>query len=74
MNQSNTGLAGADPSDDRELPMEVLVGEEGHITISWDANHPVTSAFNEWGEEDFIEAIRNQVTKALKNKDSKVTE
>ena len=33
--------------------------EDGTFTISWDENDPQESIFNNWKEEDFINAITN---------------
>jgi hypothetical protein len=40
-----------------DFPMNVLYDEGGSITFEWDENHPVTSVFNTWTENDFMEAI-----------------
>lgn len=41
-----------------DLPLSVTEEEDGSFTIEWDENHPITSVFNSWTEDDFLEAIR----------------
>jgi hypothetical protein len=36
---------------------------DGSFTISWDENDPVESMMNTWTEEDFIQAIREELKK-----------
>ena len=42
--------------EDPNFPMHVSVTDD-EITIEWDENHPKTSAFNTWKEEDFMNCI-----------------
>jgi hypothetical protein len=35
--------------------------QDGSITIDWDQNDPKESVLNSWTEEDFINAIREQL-------------
>lgn len=42
--------------DDPDFPVKVETNES-EITIWWDENHPVTSVFNTWTSEDFMECI-----------------
>lgn len=38
--------------------MKVIENENGNgFTIEWDANDPVESVFNDWTQEDFINAL-----------------
>lgn len=38
-----------------DFPIEFWFDEEdSSIKIDWDENHPLTSAFNNWTEEDFL--------------------
>jgi hypothetical protein len=39
------------------FPMLITEEEDGSFTIQWDENHPVTSMFNTWTEEDFTNMI-----------------
>ncbi len=48
--------------------IEVTENEDGSFTISWDETSPTESILNTWTEDDFIQAIREQVEK-LKNND-----
>lgn len=48
-----------------DLPLSVTEEEDGSFTIEWDENHPVTSVFNSWTEDDFINAIRSACNKVL---------
>jgi hypothetical protein len=42
---------------DPNFPMTVTEEEDGSMTIEWDESHPVTSYFNNFTEEDFINMI-----------------
>jgi hypothetical protein len=48
-----------------DFPMTVVVEEDDSMTISWDPNHPATSAFNTWSEQDFIDAIMARCKEVL---------
>ena len=41
--------------------IEVTQDGENTFTISWDENDPIESMFNDWTEEDFINAIQNKL-------------
>ena len=41
--------------------IEVKEESNGTFTISWDENDPVESLMNTWTEQDFINAIMNQI-------------
>jgi hypothetical protein len=43
-----------------DFPMTVTEEEDGSFTIEWDPDHPVTSCFNGFTEQDFIEMIMAQ--------------
>jgi len=49
-----------------DFPMTVVFEEDDSITIDWDPDHPVTSVFNTWSEEDFLEAIITRCKEVLK--------
>lgn len=38
--------------------LKVTEDEDGSLTIEWAEDHPFASIFEEWSEEDWIEAIR----------------
>jgi hypothetical protein len=48
-----------------DFPMTVVVEEDDSMTISWDPDHPATSVFNTWSEEDFINAIAARCKEVL---------
>lgn len=41
-----------------DFPLVVTENPDGSWTLEWDENHPVTSIFNTWTEQDFLDAIR----------------
>lgn len=48
-----------------DFPMKVIELEDGRIRIEWDADHPVTSAMNDWTEEYFLEVIMSHCDSVL---------
>lgn len=48
-----------------DFPMTVVVEDDDSMTISWDPNHPVTSVFNTWTEQDFTDAIMARCREVL---------
>ena len=48
-------------SESNLYPLAVCEHEDGTFSIEWDENDPVTSMFNDWSQEDFIEMIRRGV-------------
>lgn len=48
-----------------DFPFFVTEEEDGSFTFEWDKNHPVTSAFNDWTEQDFIDMLIDAAEKAL---------
>ncbi|MFZ9341997.1 MAG: hypothetical protein ACO24P_00150 [Candidatus Nanopelagicaceae bacterium] len=38
--------------------LKVIENEDGSLTIEWEPDHPFASIFDEWTEDDWIEAIR----------------
>jgi|GEM_PF-3277087 len=42
--------------DDNKL--QVIENEDGSLTIQWEDDHPFAAIFNEWSEDDWVEAIR----------------
>jgi hypothetical protein len=47
--------------------IQVTENEDGSLTISWDENSPEESIFNDWTEEDFINAIDEYIQKLNSN-------
>ena len=45
-------------SMNEDFPLIVTENPDGSWTFEWDENHPVTSIFNTWTEEDFLDTIR----------------
>lgn len=46
-------------------PMAVHEHEDGTFSIEWDEFHPVTSIFNDWTQEDFVNAIKLSLEMAI---------
>lgn len=40
-----------------DFPLYVTEEEDGSLTFDWDPDHPVTSVFNDWTEQDFIDML-----------------
>jgi len=40
-----------------DFPFFVTQQEDGSTTLTWDSEHPVTSVFNDWTEEQFMSMI-----------------
>jgi hypothetical protein len=40
-----------------DFPFYCLTEPDDSMTLYWDPNHPITSVFNTWSEEDFTECI-----------------
>ena len=49
------------------MTIEVTENEDGSFDISWDENSPEESIFNDWTEEDFINAIDEYIQKLNNN-------
>lgn len=43
--------------------LKVTENEDGSFTFEWDPEHPVARIFNDWSEQDWKEAIMNNVNK-----------
>jgi len=41
--------------------IDVKENDDGSFTISWDENDPSESIFNDWTEQDFIDAIQSHL-------------
>lgn len=53
------------PVDYEEFPLEVIIEEDDSFTFKWDKEHPVTSVFNDWTEEDFTKMIVDACNEAI---------
>jgi hypothetical protein len=40
-----------------DFPFYVTEEEDGSLTFTWDRDHPVTSVFNDWTEDDFADML-----------------
>jgi hypothetical protein len=40
-----------------DFPFWCTEEEDGSLTMNWDENHPITSVFNDWTEQQFIEML-----------------
>lgn len=47
--------------------IEVKEEKDGSFTISWDENDPIESKMNNWTEQDFIDAIFQQLNAMIEN-------
>jgi hypothetical protein len=54
-------------STNDEFPFSATFEDDGSITFDWDPNHPVTSIFNDWTEDDFADMLINACKEALTN-------
>lgn len=50
------------------MAIEVKEKEDGSFDISWDPDDPVESMFNDWTEQDFIDAIMDYSKDVLEKK------
>lgn len=51
--------------ENHDLPLKVTEIEDGVFQIEWDENHPVTSVFNNWTEQDFLRLIDERCKEVL---------
>ena len=47
------------------MMINVKENEDSSFTISWDPDDPVESIFNEWTEQDFIDAIMAECNRVM---------
>ena len=40
-----------------DFPFYVTEEEDGSWTFDWDPDHQITSAFNDWTEQDFVDML-----------------
>jgi hypothetical protein len=43
----------------------VTEGEDGSLIFEWDRDHLVTSVFNDWSEQDFIDMLVNAAKETI---------
>jgi hypothetical protein len=48
-----------------DFPFYVTEEEDGSLTFDWDANHPITSVFNDWTEQDFTDMLIDAAKEVL---------
>ena len=57
-------------SDPKEENFRCYVDEdEGELVIEWDMDHPDAALFQEWTEDDWIDAIKKGSRMRLEEKD-----
>jgi len=49
-----------------EFPFWCVEEEDGSITLHWDENHPVTSVFNSWTEEQFVKMLTSSAEEVIR--------
>jgi hypothetical protein len=47
------------------MTIEVTENNDGSFQISWDENDPIESMMNNWTDQDFIQAIMEQINASL---------
>jgi hypothetical protein len=50
---------------DTDFPLNVIENEDGSLTIEWDENHPRTSMFNNFTEQDFLRLLQDECLRIL---------
>ena len=50
---------------DPEFPLYVVEEEKDVMTFRWDPQHPLTSVFNDWTEEDFADCLLRAAQKVI---------
>ena len=48
-----------------DFPLTVVDNSNGSFTLEWDHDNPITSALNNWDEEDFMRAISQGIDDEL---------
>lgn len=57
-----------------EFPLLVDVKDDGNIQITWDENSPITSHFNTWTSDDFINMLTSAAQQVIDNESNKSEE
>jgi hypothetical protein len=52
--------------DDPEFPFSATEEADGSLAFEWDEWHPVTSVFNDWSEDDFINMLSDACSDILR--------
>lgn len=52
---------GVDPN----FPFWVTEEDDGTITVHWDPDHKITSVFNTWEEQDFVDLLMSRIDEVL---------
>lgn len=48
-----------------DFPFWVVEEEDGSLTINWDPGHKITSVFNTWTEEDFVDLLTKKAQEVI---------
>ncbi len=48
-----------------DFPFYVTEEEDGSWTFEWDRDHPATSVFNDWTEQDFADMLINAAKETI---------
>ena len=56
--------------NDSDFPFAVTIEDDGSFTFKWDESHPVTSVFNGWTEQDFLDMLVSAAEETLKMAES----
>lgn len=48
-----------------DFPFYVVEHEDDVMTFYWDSDHPTTSVFNDWTEQDFIDCLTTAAKRIL---------
>lgn len=47
------------------FPLWVTEEEDGSLTVNWDPDHKITSVFNDWTEQDFIDLLTRKAQEII---------
>lgn len=47
------------------FPLWVTEEEDGSLTVNWDPDHKITSVFNDWTEQDFIDLLTQKAQEVI---------
>jgi hypothetical protein len=50
---------------DHDFPLSVIEEDDGSLALEWDRDHPITSVFNDWTEQDFIDMLTNAAQRTI---------
>ena len=63
--ETRTTLRSMSEQPHPDFPFYVTEEEDGSLTFDWDANHPITSVFNDWTEQDFTDMLIDAAKEVL---------